>query len=157
MADSTRSGQKIQPWHIFGAILAVATTGLVIYGLWPALSGEDIDGQRQATEGPVTTAAPVDVMVLERREFPLRAEATGHLSPWRESKISAETSGLIVDRPVEEGQRVRAGQTVLRLDDREPKILLAEAEAALLQARADYAVQLSNAGEFSVADTSQLR
>jgi len=156
MADSTRSGQKIQPWHIFGAILAVATTGLVIYGLWPALSGEDIDGERQATEGPVTTAAPVDVMVLERREFPLRAEATGHLSPWRESKISAETSGLIVDRPVEEGQRVRAGQTVLRLDDREPKILLAEAEAALLQARADYAVQLSNAGEFSVADTSQL-
>ncbi|MCY3999459.1 MAG: efflux RND transporter periplasmic adaptor subunit [Bacteroidetes bacterium] len=156
MADSTRSGQKIQPWHIFGAILAVATTGLVIYGLWPALSGEDIDGEWQATEGPVTTAAPVDVMVLERREFPLRAEATGHLSPWRESKISAETSGLIVDRPVEEGQRVRAGQTVLRLDDREPKILLAEAEAALLQARADYAVQLSNAGEFSVADTSQL-
>jgi len=156
MDESTRSVQKIKPWHIFGVILVLATTGLVIYGLWPAISGDDIDGDRQATEEPVTTSAPVDVMVLERREFPLRAEATGHLSPWRRSKISAETSGLIVDRPVEEGQRVRTGQTLIRLDDREPKILLAEAEAALLQARADYAVQLSNAGEMATADTSQL-
>ena len=154
MAD--RSLRKIKPWHVFGVILSLATTGLVIYGVWPSVSGEDIDGDRQSTEEPVAASTPVEVIVLERREFPLRAEATGHLSPWRESKISSETNGLIIDRPVEEGQRVRAGQILILLDDREPNILLAEAEAALLQARADYAVQLSNAGEIATADTSQL-
>ena len=156
MASKIISIARIRPWHIFGVILALATSGLVIYGLWPAISGGEIDGDRQTTQEPDQARAPVEVIVLDRREFPLRAEATGHLAPWRESKISAEINGLIIDRPVEEGQRVEAGQILLRLDDREAKILLAEAEAALLQARADYAVQLSNAGELTAADTSQL-
>ena len=108
------------------------------------------------TEEPEPARAPVEVMVLDRGEFPLRAEATGHLAPWRESKISGEVSGLILERPVEEGQRVRAGQVLIRLDDRESKIRVAAAEAALLKARADYAVQISNAGEVEAADTTKL-
>jgi len=156
MASKLMFVSRVRSWHIFGVILALATIGLVIYGVWPAISGEDIDGDRQTILEPEPARAPVDVIVLDRREFPLRAEATGHLAPWRKSKISAETNGLIVDRPVEEGQRIQAGQVLLRLDDREAKILLAEAEAALLQARADYAVQLSNAGQIIAADTTQL-
>lgn len=127
-----------------------------MYGIWPAIVGEGEDGDRAVTEEPEAARAPVEVLVLERGEFPLRAEATGHLAPWRQSKISAEISGLILERPIEEGQRVQAGQVLLRLDDRESEILLAEAEAALLQARADYAVQLSNAGELATMDTTQL-
>ncbi len=156
MANQSRTSRKIRPWHVFGVILALTTTGLVAYGIWPAVVGEGVDGDREATEEPEVSRAPVEVMVLERGEFPLRAEATGHLAPWRESKISAQISGLILDRPVEEGQRVRTGQVLIRVDDREAKILLAEAEAALLQARADYAVQMSNAGELVTTDTTQL-
>ena len=156
MENQSRTSRKIRPWHVFGVILALATTGLVAYGIWPAVVGEGVDGEREATEEPEVSRAPVEVMVLERGEFPLRAEATGHLAPWRESKISSQISGLILDRPVEEGQRVRPGQVLIRVDDKEAKILLAEAEAALLQARADYAVQMSNAGELVTTDTTQL-
>lgn len=156
MTDRSRSPRRIKPWHIFGLVLALATTGLILYGVWPAVFGEEADDDRELTEEPEPARAPVEVLVLERGEFPLRAEATGHLAPWRESKISAEISGLILDRPVEEGQRVQAGQVLIRLDDRETKIRLAAAEAALLKARADYAVQISNTGEVEAADTTKL-
>ena len=156
MSDRSRSSRRIKPWHIFGLVLALATTGLILYGVWPAVFGEEAEDDRELTEEPEPARAPVEVLVLERGEFPLRAEATGHLAPWRESKISAEVSGLILERPVEEGQRVQAGQVLMRLNDREPKIRLAAAEAALLRARADYAVQISNAGEVEAADTTKL-
>ena len=156
MSDRSRSSRRIKPWHIFGLVLALATTGLILYGVWPAVFGEEAEDDRELTEEPEPARAPVEVLVLERGEFPLRAEATGHLAPWRESKISAEVSGLILERPVEEGQRVQAGQVLMRLNDRELKIRLAAAEAALLRARADYAVQISNAGEVEAADTTKL-
>ncbi|MCY3487087.1 MAG: efflux RND transporter periplasmic adaptor subunit [Bacteroidetes bacterium] len=156
MSDRSRSSRRIKPWHIFGLVLALATTGLILYGVWPAVFGEEAEDDRELTEEPEPARAPVEVLVLERGEFPLRAEATGHLAPWRESKISAEVSGLILERPVEEGQRVQAGQVLMRLDDRELKIRLSAAEAALLRARADYAVQISNAGEVEAADTTKL-
>ncbi|MXZ17102.1 MAG: efflux RND transporter periplasmic adaptor subunit [Rhodothermaceae bacterium] len=156
MSDRSRSSRRIKPWHIFGLVLALATTGLILYGVWPAVFGEEAEDDRELTEEPEPARAPVEVLVLDRGEFPLRAEATGHLAPWRESKISAEVSGLILERPVEEGQRVQAGQVLMRLNDRELKIRLSAAEAALLRARADYAVQISNAGEVEAADTTKL-
>lgn len=156
MADKPGLLRRIKPWHVFGVLLGLATLTLVGYGLWPALVGEGIDGEREATEEPIAARAPVEVLVVERGEFPLRAEATGHLAPWRESKISAQVSGQILERPVEEGQYVQAGQLLIRLDDRELEIALKEAEAALLQSRADYAVQFSGSRELIATDTTQL-
>ena len=156
MASKSRSSVKIRPWQVFGLILALATVGLILFGVWPYITGEDTEEDRQLTEEPEAARAPVEVMVVERGEFPLRAEATGHLAPWRKTEISAEISGLILERPVEEGQRVQAGQVLLRLDDREPLIRLREAEAALLQALSVFSVDLSNAGELTEADTTNL-
>ncbi len=156
MAIQSSFFRRVRLWHIFGILLLLSTIGLVLYGVWPAVVGEDVDGDRQILEEPELSRAPVEVLVLERREFPLRAKATGHLAPWRESKISAQVGGLILERPVEEGQRVESGQVLMRLDDRELRIRLAEAEAALLQARAEYAVKLSSAGDPVAGDTTKL-
>lgn len=139
-----------------GVVLALAIVGLVLYGVWPYITGEITEDEREVPEEPEAARAPVEVMVIERVEFPLRAEATGHLAPWRRAEISAETSGLILERPIEEGQRVRAGEVLLRLDDRQQRIALAEANAALLQAMSDYAVKLDDTGELSEADTTAL-
>lgn len=156
MSSKSRSSPRVKPWQVFGVILALATGGLILYGVWPAIVGGDADEEREVPEEPEEARSPVEVMVVRRGEFPLRAEAPGHLAPWRKAEISAETSGLILERPIEEGQRVQAGQLLIRLDDREPRIRLGEAQAALLQARADYAVQLSNTGELAAADTTDL-
>ncbi|MCY4672543.1 MAG: efflux RND transporter periplasmic adaptor subunit [Bacteroidetes bacterium] len=156
MAGKSRSSRRIRPWQVFGLILALATAGLVLYGVWPAITGEDAEEDREVPEEPEAARAPVEVMVIERGEFPLRAEATGHLAPWRKTEISAEIGGLILERPIEEGQRVQAGQVLMRLDDRELLIRLREAEGALLRAMADYSVQLSNTGELTETDTTKL-
>ena len=152
----SRSSARIRPWQVVGVVLALAIVGLVLYAVWPYITGENTEEEREVPEEPEAARAPVEVMVIERVEFPLRAEATGHLAPWRKAEISAETSGLILERPIEEGQRVSAGEVLLRLDDRQQRIALAEANAALLQARSDYAVKLSDTGELSEADTTAL-
>jgi len=156
MAGKSRSSRRIRPWQVFGLILALATAGLVLYGVWPAITGEDAEEDREVPEEPEAARAPVEVMVIERGEFPLRAEATGHLAPWRKTEISAEIGGLILERPIEEGQRVQAGQVLMRLDDRELLIRLREAEGALLRAMADYSARLSSAGELTETDTTKL-
>ncbi len=156
MAGKSRSSRRIRSWQVFGLILALATAGLVLYGVWPAITGEDAEEDREVPEEPEAARAPVEVMVIERGEFPLRAEATGHLAPWRKTEISAEIGGLILERPIEEGQRVQAGQVLMRLDDRELLIRLREAEGALLRAMADYSARLSSAGELTETDTTKL-
>ena len=139
-----------------GIILALGVGGLSLYGFWPALTGADDDEERAEVAEPEGVRSAVVGLVLEEVDFPLRAEATGHLAPWRSAEISAEASGLIVERPIEEGHRVRQGDLLLRLDDREQRIALSEAESMLLKARADYAVARRMSGEVAEADTSRL-
>jgi len=48
--------------------------------------------------------------------------------------LSTDVSGIIAEIPVKEGQRVRQGDVLLRLDDRKFQIALEGAQAALMQA-----------------------
>ena len=156
LRGSPKKRIRIKAWQVVGVILALAIGGLALYGLWPLIVGDSAEDEREVTEEPEAARSPVQVQVIERVEFPLRAEATGHLAPWRKAEISAETNGQIVDRPVEEGQRVQAGQVLLQLDDREQQIGLAEAKAAQLQALSEYAVELKDTGELAEVDTTAL-
>ena len=137
-----------------GFILLAAAGGLALYGFWPAIVGEQEEEERDIGEELEEASASVEGIVLERVEFPLRAEATGHLAPWRRAEISAEASGIIVARPIEEGQYVREGDLILQLDDREQQIQLREAEATLLKARVDYTVNLSAQSKLPMGDTT---
>ncbi len=82
----------------------------------------------------------IKVAQVQRSDLLLRKEATGYLEPWRLVKVAAETSGRVVARLVEEGQPVRAGQLLVRLDDSETLLEVREAEADWLKIRAQYAV-----------------
>jgi RND family efflux transporter MFP subunit len=84
--------------------------------------------------------ARVKAALVRREDLSLRKEATGYLEPWRSVAVSAETSGRVVTRRVEEGQWVGAGQILVRLDDRERLLEIREAEAEWLKIRAQYAV-----------------
>ena len=155
---SIRSQRKfrIRPWQIAGLLLLLSTGGLLLYGFWPAVTGSDTEQERDLGENLEEARSPVDVIVLDRVEFPLRAEATGHLATWRRAVISAEASGIVVDRPVEEGYRVQEGAVLLQLDDRDQLIRLQEAEAAVLKARVEYGVDLRMSGDVPAADTTDL-
>ncbi len=154
--NSSRAPRRLRLWQIAGIVLLLGALGILAWGYWPVLTGEsDEDARDVGAELPAAKAA-VEVLVLERQEFPLRAEAPGHLAAWRRAAISTEASGIVLERPIEEGQRVRQGDLLLQIDDREQQIRLKEAEAAYLQALADYAVKRGQTDILPEADTTAL-
>lgn len=139
---SSPKPRRFQAWHGAGVVLLLAVGGLLLYGFWPVLMGTVEEDDRPEIEEAAVSEAQIEVVEVTPVDFPLRAEATGALAPWRQSAISAEAGGRIVGRPVEEGQRVAAGAVLYRLDDRDVRIELEEARSDLLQARAEYGVAL---------------
>lgn len=77
--------------------------------------------------------------------------ADGRLVPLRWGALSSGTGGRVVEIAVEEGQRVREGDVLLRVDDGPQRMALAEAEAALSGARAQLAQLRAGATSDEVA------
>ena len=154
---STFSFRSLRAWHVSAGVLLVAVGGLILYGFWPRLTGQaTTNDERPNTEEVSGSAAQVDVVRVERIDFPVRTKATGRLRPWRHAMVSAERSGVVRGRAVEEGNRVQTGSLLARIDDRAERIELAEAEADLMQARAEYAVNTRDADIRQAADTSEV-
>jgi len=137
---SMKDNRTIRPWHVAASVLLLAAIAVGGWVFWPTLSGA-VDGS--AREVPdterVAARARVQTVVVERQDFLVLAEATGHLAPWRRSDLSPEASGLVRERLVEEGQRVQEGAPLLRLDARDQELELEEAQSELLRAQIDYA------------------
>ncbi|MFQ5570230.1 MAG: efflux RND transporter periplasmic adaptor subunit [Rhodothermales bacterium] len=148
--------RRLRAWHVAGVVLLSAVGGLLLYAFWPALAGETPTDDRAPVDGVAEATARVEVVVVHPADFPLRAEATGHLAPWRRADISAEVSGLVLERPVEEGHRVNQGSLLLRLDDRDQQIERHEAEAELLDARVKYGINTRLDGAPAPSDTTRL-
>ena len=137
-ASDSHSSRSPQAWQVAGGLLVAAVVGLALYGLWPTLTGQaQDDAARDDVEAPSSTAA-VDVLTAERVDFPLRTQANGHLRPWQEARLHVEAGGPIVERAVEEGDRVDEGDLLARVRNDEERIALKEARADLLQARAEF-------------------
>ena len=130
----------VRPWLLLSMGLLLLAAAVGIYAYAPPTE-EDLAREREGSSGTEAVAAAIEAVVLQPGDFPLRAEATGRLMPWRETEISAEASGLVVERPIEVGAYAQAGDLLLRLSDPSARLELEEAEAALLQARAEYAVE----------------
>ena len=100
----------------------------------------------------ISRRAPT-VRVAEVRE-PLPGEqqtelsAAGYVDSRRRSVIAPQVAGRLVDVTVEEGEPVKQGQVIARLDDRDARVLLERAEAEVRAAGAQLAAaraQASNA------------
>lgn len=155
VASTEPRRRRVQAWHVAALVLGLAVAALLGYAFWPG-EGAPAEARAPAEAGAAAPPAAVEVRVLAPGPFALRVEATGHLAAWRQSAVSAEASGRVVARFVEEGQAVAAGAPLLRLDDRDLRLELAAAEADLLKARADYAVQSSRSAEVAPADTQRV-
>ncbi len=78
----------------------------------------------------VTTAAAI------QRELPQFFEATGSLAGDQQTDVAPQTSGKVVEVGVDIGSPVRRGQTLVRLDDTELKLRVAQSQAQVEQAKA---------------------
>jgi multidrug resistance efflux pump len=63
-------------------------------------------------------------------------EFSGAIEPWRRIELSAQVEGLVAEIPIEEGQRVKSGETICRLDTERAEIEVAREEALVEDAAA---------------------
>lgn len=111
-------------------------------------------GQGRPSGPPVT----VSVEPAGHRSMSSYYAATASLDPNKEAEVLAQVSGVIQSITAEEGDRVAKGDLLLRIDDREHKFRLAQAqaEADKQQTRFDrmkkmYEGNLLSAEEFDTA------
>lgn len=83
--------------------------------------------------------APVMVPVAkaERQSVGAGFELDGVVQPVRQSTVSAQTSGRLASLQVKVGDRVRAGQVLATIDDREAQTGVQRSQAQVAQAQAD--------------------
>jgi HlyD family secretion protein len=81
--------------------------------------------------GPRVVADPV-----VRADFVQSVVASGHVEAPFRVNIGSQITGVVADIPVDEGQTVKTGDTLIVLDDREARAALVQAEGAVAQAEA---------------------
>lgn len=119
--------------------------------------GADAQAKDDANKGP--DAIPVEVAKVERRGIAASYSNTATLEPVAESQVVAKTSGVALQVMVEEGQQVRAGQVLVRLDADRARLQAAQSSAQLQKLEANFrrAQQLESQQMVSANDLDQLR
>ncbi|WP_187292321.1 efflux RND transporter periplasmic adaptor subunit [Candidatus Symbiobacter mobilis] len=88
--------------------------------------------------GSLSWAAPeVAVVAVQSRAVGQLGEFDAVVQAVQQSTLSAQTSGRILGLRVQAGDRVRAGQLLATIDDRETQAGVSRATAAVAQARAE--------------------
>ncbi len=110
---------------------------------------------------PVVSAIPVRVTSVIRRDIADYLETNGSLEAENEVDIVARTTGPIVELNVEEGDFVRMGQVLARIDAAEieaqlgiARVNLAEAELAWNRARESYREELISQEAYDLAQST---
>jgi len=94
--------------------------------------------------------ATYETVDVEKRNIVVSATATGTIEPVRTVDVKSKASGEIIEMRVETGDEVKPQQLLARIDPREARTTLAQAQADLQVAKA----QLANAKmELARADT----
>lgn len=117
----------------------------------------DAQAADQKDKGP--EAVPVEVATVATRPIAASYSGTAPLDALAESQVVAKTSGVALAVLVQEGQQVRAGQVLVRLDPDRARLQVAQSAAQLRKLEANYArsVQLSRQQLISVNDIDQLK
>jgi HlyD family secretion protein len=112
------------------------TRSLRSLGVGPALAVAALAGCKKEAPPVVYQAVPV-----EHRDIVVSAQASGTVQPDTVVEVKSKASGEILDLRVETGQLVKRGTPMVRVDPRNPRNQLAQAQADLEVAEA----QLTNA------------
>lgn len=109
-----------------------------------------------ATTGAVAPAAvPVRVGTVAQRSVPVMVSALGTVRSQRSVEIRPQVDGLLVELPAKEGQFVKRGDLLARIDDRSIVAALDQAKAQLAVAQAQLASASLDLGRYESLAKSQ--
>jgi RND family efflux transporter MFP subunit len=90
---------------------------------------------KAATAAPVLEFLPSDLLTVTPRELRQTLAASGSLRAYNQAAVKARVAGEVREVLVREGETVKAGQVLVRMDDADYRARAAQAEGALLAAR----------------------
>ncbi len=125
-----------------------------LIGLWVLLG---VAGFTRGADGPPEGQGPppalVRVGVARHETLQARWDAVGRLSQVQYAVVAAEQPGRVMQVPVDEGDGVTAGQTVLaKIDDVWAKLAVAAAEAHVTQG---HAIVAETKAQFDLAERNR--
>lgn len=116
-------------------------------------------GPESGAAAPAAPPPQVRTLRLAPEDVVLTTTVVGTLEPSARVVVAAQEEGVVTAVAVREGDRVAAGDLVVQLDDRRIRAELAEAEARLLDAKAQArrAKALEGDGLISPSDADTIR
>lgn len=127
-------------------LVAVLVVGFFL--LRSTRSATSAAGGPTAPAAPGANLAPVSIStaVVAIREIPVTIEANGPMTPFELTDIAPQVPGYVASTKVEAGDYVKKGQVLAVLDDRDARLRVKQAEAALTQAQANLKQARANLG-----------
>ncbi|RMF98353.1 MAG: efflux RND transporter periplasmic adaptor subunit [Gammaproteobacteria bacterium] len=142
-----------RPW-ILALGVAVAVAAWLLSGmLGREQPGSPLDRAADVGGGAAAAMPRVQVQRLVAQPIQRIISVKGNTAPARQVQIKSETDGRVVAIEAERGERLRAGQVILRLDLRDRRARLEQARAAVVEHETAYQGQLKLKAEGYVSDT----
>lgn len=148
---------------MFGAYLKPAFCAFVLSLAACGGSSEGNRGRRDNTNAEDRQpAVAITVAKSESRDVAATIQATGTVTADETSDVAPKTAGKIANLSVNSGQFVSAGAVIARVDDRDARLQLASAQAALKRARisvaqAEARLGLGPNGRFNASSIPEVR
>ena len=119
-------------------------------------------GNSNSDENPQNTSIAITVGTSASRDVGSVIHATGSLAANETSNVAPKTAGKIANVSVNAGQFVTGGAVVARIDDRDARMRLATAQAAVKQAQAgvrqaEARLGLLDGGKFDATTVPEVR
>lgn len=133
-------GESRPPSRRTLSFLGIAALALIVAGIgWAVLRDSGVQsGTAQAAEPePTLELAAVDVAVVEPRALARVIPISGSIAPVVQATVKSKVAGEIEVVTVREGQDVRAGDVIARIDTRNLKAQYERELAAVEKARAE--------------------
>jgi len=121
---------------ITGVVVLLAASG--------SLYAISRDTKPKSTEPVIYELAPADVLTVTPQSLAHTLRLSGSLAPLRHAIVKSRSSGTILEIRVQEGDHVRAGALLARIDQRNLQAELDARTAALRKAQADLVLATKN-------------
>lgn len=130
-------------WKVATALIVIAAAGAFAYlrgdpALLAGLLSKPADA---AVEAPAMQAMPVPVTEVVKKTVPLYLDYAARTEAIRSIALQSKVSGYILDQPAPDGDDVKSGQLLYRIDPRDYQVVLDQVKAQVQRdmASLDYA------------------
>jgi membrane fusion protein (multidrug efflux system) len=164
----TWTSRSSSPWLRTGALALAIAASLAMVGCGkkgPDAQAKGPDGKEEVKLGPdgkpipKVEAVPVEVAKAARHAISASYSGTANLEAPGEAQVVAKTSGVMVQLLAEEGDQVKAGQVLARLDGDKARLELARQQATVRKLENNFrrARELSDKKLVSAESSDQIK